>query len=174
MNKIAPVKKNGLTTVESPEINGSLILYRKCEIKSPSFSTGLILIEVLIAIAILSIATVALLGKRVEIIHEAEEIRNNRIMWMLASQKMAEIQISKDVVAGEEIYTNSGDFEQYPGFKWDVEIKKEKIIIGNKEDQNNKPKEIYRGNLTITPPNMKEEDGLHLQWYFPMPVEIKK
>lgn len=116
---------------------------------------GFTLVEVLVAIAILALTTFVLLERRLEIVREAHEIRDSRTAWLLASSKMAEIEMSKELFAGQEIYTNSGEFDEYKGFGWRCEITKEQIIIGDAKDPNNKPYEIYLVKLTVVTPLLK-------------------
>ncbi len=81
-------------------------------------SSGFTLLEVMIAVAVLSISLVALFGAQSHSLSLATEAQFNTIAAMLAQEKIAEIE------AGLLPYSNGrGDFgKKYPGYEWSLEV----------------------------------------------------
>jgi len=79
------------------------------------FSSGFILLEVLVALAILAIALVVLLGLRNRDVDLVKTTRNLTIATALARMKIVETEIEGFPELGEM----AGEFgEDYPGFRW--------------------------------------------------------
>ncbi len=93
----------------------SAILNKKTLLRS---SSGFTLLEVMIAVAVLSISLVALFGAQSHSLSLATEAQFNTIAAMLAQEKIAEIE------AGLLPYSNDrGDFgKKYPGYEWSLEV----------------------------------------------------
>jgi type II secretion system protein I len=129
---------------------------------------GFTLLEVLIALAIIGIVVILLLGRRAEILDEAAIIRDYKIAWHLAAQKMSQIELDKELFKREGTYQQSGEFEGYEGFSFTYEVTKEEVEIGTPGEPGYKPREIYRVTLTVGYPSaVREEDHIKLHAYFP-------
>ena len=82
-------------------------------------SPGFTLLEVMIAVAILSMALVAALGSQSQSVSLATEAKFTTTASFLAQSKMAELETEKS----SEIYSGSGDFgEDFPGYRWNVDV----------------------------------------------------
>ncbi|OHB69390.1 MAG: hypothetical protein A2W23_01440 [Planctomycetes bacterium RBG_16_43_13] len=128
------------------------------------------LIEVLLAVAILALVTVVLLSKKVEIMRDAGRARDYKVASLLASQKMAEIEMKKEIFGGQETFTEYGDFEGYPGFGWSYDVAKQYITIGAPPADGSQQKqyEIYLVNLYIKYPEARNEsEYMKVVSYFP-------
>ncbi len=77
--------------------------------------TGFTLLEILVALAILSISLVVLLGLRNRDVDLVNATRQMTVATALASQKMVEVRMEGFPDLGE----SAGEFgEKYPGFRW--------------------------------------------------------
>lgn len=84
----------------------------------PHRCSAFTLLEVMVAVAILSIALVTLLGNQGQSVRLADESGFYFTSSRLAREKMAEL-----IVAGESVYRNEGDFgEDAPGYFWRTDI----------------------------------------------------
>jgi general secretion pathway protein I len=80
---------------------------------------GFTLLEVMVAIAILSIALVAVYGSQSQSVSLASEAKLNTSAALLAQAKMAEIE-AENV---ENLASDSGDFgEDFPNYRWDLTV----------------------------------------------------
>jgi len=78
---------------------------------------GFTLLEVMVAVAILSITLVALLGSQSRSLSLATEAKFNTVASMLALAKLAEIESGLT-----PLESDSGTFgDDYPGFAWEIE-----------------------------------------------------
>ena len=81
---------------------------------------GFTLLEVMIAVAIISIALMAVLGSQSQGLSLAGESRFNRTAALLAQGKMAEIEAVKDQ---RDLNSDSGDFgDEFPGYTWQLSV----------------------------------------------------
>jgi general secretion pathway protein I len=79
---------------------------------------GFTLLEVMIAVSILSVSLVALFGSQSRSLSQATEAHFNNIAPMLASLKLAEVQ-SRII----PLESNEGDFEDdYSNFSWVLDV----------------------------------------------------
>lgn len=79
---------------------------------------GFTLLEVMIAVSILSVALVALFGSQSRSLSLATEAHFNNIAPMLASYKLAEIE--SQLIPLE---SDKGDFEDdFPNYSWEIEV----------------------------------------------------
>ena len=76
---------------------------------------GFTLLEVMVAIAILSIALVAVYGSQSQSISLASEAKLNTSAALLAQAKIAEIEAEN----AENLTSDSGDF---PNYRWDLSV----------------------------------------------------
>lgn len=119
-------------------------------------SSGFTLLEVMIAVAILSMALVAAVGSQSQSVSLATEAKFMTTASFLARTKMAELEAKKSA----DLFSGSGDFEDYPQYRWEAEvteptldalgdaakyIKKIVLVVGHRQsDQYNYRLEYYR------------------------------
>lgn len=98
--------------------------------RRPGGSAGFTLVEVMIALAIVALTSVVLLDRRVEVVRDAGRSRDLRTGWMLASQKIAELELDDSLWAGPGGQSH-GDFAdldpEYRRFQWEYLIQREPI-----------------------------------------------
>jgi general secretion pathway protein I len=83
-------------------------------------SPGFTLLEVMIALAVISIALMALLGSQSQGLFLANESRFNTTASLLAQGKMAEIETITD---HQDLAPDSGNFgDEFPDYAWQVSI----------------------------------------------------
>jgi len=124
---------------------------------------GFTLVEVLIAMAIISVTAVVLLDQRMGIVQGAGRARDVRTVWVLASQKMAELELDKTLWTGLG-GQNNGDFSQvgpeYELFQWQYQIAREVIDTTNPTDpkKEGEPtrRELFRLSLVVQAPSLDE------------------
>ena len=113
---------------------------------------GFTLIEVMIALSILAITAVALMGRRTQIVQDAITTRDARMVWILAAQKMAELELDTDLWKGEG-GSSRGDFfdlgPEYGDFSWEYEAVIIEVPTNDPENDEEKPKEIFHLILTV-------------------------
>ncbi len=81
--------------------------------------TGFTLIEVMVALSIISIALVSVYRLHGQTIDMLNDIKFYTAAPLLAQSKMAEI----ETLAADELGDNSGDFgDDFPGFNWQVTV----------------------------------------------------
>ena len=80
---------------------------------------GFTLLEVMIAVALISIALVTLLGSQSQSVFFANSAKFETMAALLAQSKMSEITIQ----AADSLSSDSGDFgEDYPGYAWEATV----------------------------------------------------
>ncbi|RMF93357.1 MAG: type II secretion system protein GspI [Candidatus Schekmanbacteria bacterium] len=80
---------------------------------------GFTFLEIMIALAIISIALIAALRAQSQSIRTAAEMAEKVKLLNMARMKMAEVELYGFPDTGEE----EGEFEDYPGYKWKTEVK---------------------------------------------------
>lgn len=142
--------------------------------KTRARKDGFTLIEVLIAMAIVGITAVVLLDQRMQIVQDAGRARDMRTCWILASQKMAELELDKTLWVGLGSSSN-GDFgdvdPDYGLFTWEYQILREEIETRAQTDatapkDENKKRELFRLTMTVRAPGI--EDPIILEAEFPV------
>lgn len=132
---------------------------------------GFTLIEVMLAMAILGLTAVVLLQKRVEIVRDAARAKDLRTIWVLASQKMAELELNHDLWSGAGFQSN-GDFgdvaPEYGAITWEYQIVPEPIDLSDPKDpkSDQKPRTLLR--LTLALRSSGIEEPLVLEAEFPV------
>ncbi len=132
---------------------------------------GFTLVEVMIAMAIIGITAVVLLEQRLEVVRDAARARDLRTAWILASQKIAELELDKTLWLGQGSQ-NNGDFSDvdadYGHFLWDYQIVKQQIDVSDPKDPESekKPRELLRLTLVVRSPGM--EDPIVLEAEYPI------
>lgn len=118
---------------------------------------GFTLVEVMLALAILGTCAVVILDQRVDVVREAAAARDTRSAWMLASRKMAELEIDKTLWKGTGGSSN-GDFSdlapEYAAFTWEYAAAREPVETQDPalRKPGDKPKEIFRVVLAVRAP----------------------
>ena len=93
--------------------------YRKVNSKAPGLSFGFTLLEVMVALAVMSIVLVSVYRMHSQSLTMNTAVRFYTQAPMLAQSKMAEIEALSAGVFPED----SGDFgEQFPGYAWKASI----------------------------------------------------
>jgi len=136
-------------------------------------TSGFTLVEVMIAMAIIALTAVVLLDQRMAIVRDAGRARDMRTVWILASQKMAELELDKTLWTGLGSQSN-GDFgdvnPDYTPIQWEYQIVRESVEIPDPtasaaENANDKKKrELYRLTLTVRSPG--NDDPILLEGEF--------
>src|SRR5258708_29538120 len=87
--------------------------------------------------AIIGITAVVLLDQRIVIVRDAARARDKRTAWVLAAQKMAELELDKTLWFGLG-GSNNGDFSEvdpeYGVFAWEDQIVREEIVTADPQD----------------------------------------
>lgn len=133
---------------------------------------GFTLVEVVVALAIISIALIVLLERRTAVIKEASQIKNQRTLWVLAAKKMAEIELDKTLFAGDGGNGDSGVFEEDEHVSFQYTIEKREEATNDPEKKDEKPKELFFVQLIVKNEIIGEEEGqITLSAYFPKTEE---
>jgi general secretion pathway protein I len=112
---------------------------------------GFTLLEVMIAMAILSITLVAVFQSQSQSISMAGSSRFLTTASLLAQSRMAEIDAAADP---REVKTGNGDFgEDFPDYRWQVEIGDTEIEV------------LKKISLTVTNSRMAVRNGYRLILY---------
>jgi type II secretory pathway pseudopilin PulG len=115
----------------------------------------------MIAMAIIGITAVVLLDQRLEVVRDAARARDLRTAWVLASQKMAEMELDRTLWTGLGSQSN-GDFSEVDpeaaAFLWEYQIVREPIDISDPKDpkSDQKPRELLRLTLSVRAPGIEE------------------
>ncbi len=89
------------------------------ELHTVRHNTGFTLLEVMVALSIISIALVSVYKLHTQTIDMFNDIKFYTSAPLLAQSKMAEI----EVMDADELSDNSGDFgDDFPGFNWQMTI----------------------------------------------------
>jgi hypothetical protein len=126
----------------------------------------------MIAMAIIALTAVVLLDQRMLIVRDAGRARDMRTVWILASQKMSELELDKTLWTGLGSQSN-GDFgdvdPDYAPFQWEYQIVREAVEISdpaapaaNPNDQ--KKRELFRLTLSVRTPS--SDDPIVLEGEF--------
>jgi hypothetical protein len=128
---------------------------------------------VLIAMAIIGVTAVVLLDQRIAVVQDAARARDKRTCWVLAAQKLAELELDKTLWTGRGS-SNNGDFldvdREYAAFTWEYEIIREVIETGDpsqpaQQQDDSKKKEVFRLTLGVRAPGM--DDPIVFEAEFP-------
>jgi len=133
---------------------------------SCSSRKGFTLLEVLVAVAILSIVSTSLLMIRNNSVSQAAEAYNLRRAVMLAAHKMREIEMSEDIMSAQ----GAGDFPGHPGLEWHVEVMETSLDKGSGALSEVPVNEIR---LTITYPSTDGEKEFQYVSIVPPVIELE-
>ena len=138
----------------------------------PGSRQGFTLVEILMALVILASTAVVLLGRRVDVVRDAARAKDQRALYVLASQKMAELELDVNLRAGPG-GSSHGDFgetdPEYAGYTWEYALVRERIELtepGELADPTRKPVELFRLTLGLVSPNL--EEPLVIEAYLPI------
>jgi hypothetical protein len=116
----------------------------------------------MIALAILGTSAVVLLERRTEIVREAGRSKERRALYVLATRKMAELELDKRLWAAGG-GSASGDFgeddPEHAGFLWEAMIVRQPVDLsepGRLAEPGKKPKEIFRLTVLLRTPSLEE------------------
>lgn len=127
--------------------------------KTRGLERGFTLVEVMIALAIVALTVVFLLGKRVDVVREAARSRDVRTVWLLASQKIAELELDPTVWQGPGTQSN-GDFGEmdpsYAAYAWDYTVSREIVPTNDPAKLDEKPSEIFRLAFQVNGPEFAD------------------
>ena len=130
---------------------------------------GFTLAEVMVALAIIALASVMLLSQRLDLVREAQHSRDVRTAWILAAQKVAELELDPKLWVGEG-GAGAGDFgepdPEYRHFTWEFQIEREEVPTNDSNDPDEKPREIFRLRLAVNGPAL--EEPIRLEAFFPI------
>jgi prepilin-type N-terminal cleavage/methylation domain-containing protein len=134
---------------------------RSCLKTKARSQDGFTLVEVMIALAIIGVTAVVLLNQRLEVVRDAGRARDLRTVWVLASQKLAELELDKSLWLGQGSQSN-GDFREvdadYRDFYWEYQIVRIPIDLSDPKDlkSDKKPRELLRLTLGVKAPAIEE------------------
>lgn len=122
----------------------------------PGGAAGFTLVEVMIALAIVALTSMVLLDRRVEVVRDAGRSRDLRTSWMLASQKMAELELDDSLWAGPGGQSH-GDFAdldpEYRRFQWEYLIQRQPIDCSESDAEPGvglvQPRELMKLTLAV-------------------------
>lgn len=118
----------------------------------PGSRSGFTLIEIMIALAIVSVVSLVLLDQRVRVVQDAQKIRDQRLAWTLAAWKMSALELDEELLAGMD-KTDAGTFEDYSedyvGYVWEYEAKREKLPTNDETDPYDLGREVFRIELRV-------------------------
>ncbi len=130
---------------------------------------GFTLAEVMVALAIVALASVLLLSQRVDLVREASRSRDVRTAWILAAQKVAELELDPRLWVGDG-GQGGGDFgeldPEFQPFTWEFLVVREEVPTNDPQNPDDKPKEIFRLTLAVNGPSL--EEPIRLEAYFPI------
>ncbi len=137
--------------------------------KTARCDAGFTLLEVAVSLVIISLVVVVLLGRRLEVVQEASWSRETRTAAMLAGQKMGELELDPVLWTGEG-GAMEGNFEDvdpdYASYTWEYAAARERLAVGDPEDNPPTIKELFRMNLRVRSPGL--EDPVEVEAYLPI------
>jgi len=161
---------------------------------------GFSLIELLVAITLISLIVVGGIYSQKNSIRQVGEARDTRVLRYLASYQIGLLRFGYDPSGKEyEIGDDGGDFsdlgDRYADYTWSSVI--EEVVAAGPVDENGdvpslfgdeddedeydsgdeeekgEAVHVYRITLTIIPPNGSEEDGMKIVTFKPVPPEAE-
>jgi hypothetical protein len=123
----------------------------------------------MVALAIVALASVMLLSQRVDLVREAQNTRDVRTAWILAAQKVAELELDPKLWMAEG-GGGSGDFggldPAFQHFVYEFMIQREEVPTNDPANPAEKPKEIFRLRFMVNAPAL--EKPVVLEAFFPI------
>jgi len=141
--------------------------------KSNNKQSGLTLVEIMVAVTIISLAVAVILVNINRDFDSAIDSHNLRIVKMLATKKMEDVLLfynSEDQSGGMDA---SGDFseEGYPQFSWSVEEEELNLTTEEEIQDGEEDRIVYKVTLTVT---YKKKDGTDAEYRLSAVVEPKE
>jgi hypothetical protein len=118
----------------------------------------------MIALAIVSLTAVILLDRRLEVVRDAGRSRDLRTAWMLASQKIAELELDPSLWTGTGGQSH-GDFAEidpdYSRFRWDYLVQREPVDVeerrpGREPAAPGRPRELMKLTFAVRADTLEE------------------
>jgi hypothetical protein len=127
----------------------------------------------MIALAIVALTAAVLLDRRVDVVRDTARARELRSAWMLASQKIAELELEPGLWEGVGGQSH-GDFGEldpsYSGFQWEYLIERHPVEadepVPGAVPGPPKPRELMKLTLGVKAPGL--DDPVVLQALFPI------
>ncbi len=125
----------------------------------------------MIALAIIGLTAVVILDQRLEVVRDAGRARDLRTAWVLASQKLAELELDRSLWT-ELGSQGNGDFgdvsPDYGAYTWEYRIAREQFDLFDPANpkSDKKPRELYRLSLMVKAPSV--DDPILLEGEFPL------
>ena len=111
------------------------------------------------ALAILATVIVVLLERRSTVVRDAARSRDIRTAWMLAAQKLGELELDPELWVGEG-GTSNGTFddvdEMYGEYVWEYEAYREEINTSESWETAPTLREIFRLRVQVSGPGFDE------------------
>lgn len=121
--------------------------------RTPSARAAFTLVEVMVALAILSVAILTMIVVRNNSVLEAQEAKQATLITRLAQAKMGQIEVEPLDERGE-----TGSFEEHPEIRWQKDVALEVLETSQSTSSNQKPMELYKVTLTLTYPKGSAEE----------------
>jgi hypothetical protein len=127
----------------------------------------------MIALAIVALTAAVLLDRRVDVVRDTARARELRSAWMLASQKIAEMELEPGLWegVGGQSHGDFGEFDpSYSGFQWEYLIERHPVEaddpVPGAVQGPPKPRELMKLTLGVKAPGL--DDPVILQALFPI------
>lgn len=125
----------------------------------------------MIALAIIGVTAVVILNQRLEVVRDAGRARDLRTAWVLASQKVAELELDRALWTELGSQSN-GDFASldaaYAPYTWEYQITRAQFDLfdPNEPKSDKKPRELYHLLMVVRAPSV--EEPILLEAEFPL------
>jgi prepilin-type N-terminal cleavage/methylation domain-containing protein len=112
-------------------------------------AAGFTLIEVLVAIMIVAAVSIVLIYRRIDVVRDAAQVRNERVAWTLAALKLGDLSLDPSSI----LESDGGNFEEdapdYSEFQWSYESQLEPVAIDDAPVPDEAPRMLRRVTLKI-------------------------
>ena len=137
-------------------------------------SSGFTLVEIMIAMAIIGVVAVVLLDRRVKAVQDATKTKDQRLAWTLAAWKMSALELDDKLLMSQASTSDAGTFEDYAedyvGYTWEYEAKREEVKVYDEREIVEKPREVWRVRLIVKRPE-DPEPLVAIEGMFPIKEE---
>lgn len=132
--------------------------------RAPGSRGAFTLVEVMVALAILSVAILTMIVIRNNSVSEAHSAKEVTLVTRLAQAKMGQLDVEPIDERGD-----GGTFENHEEIRWQKEVSLEVLEASGANSSNQKPMELYKVTLTITYPK-----GAAVETYVIVTYRLKK
>lgn len=141
--------------------------------KNNNKQSGLTLVEIMVAVTIISLAVSVILININRDFDSAIDSHNLRIVKMLATEKMEDVLLFYNEADPTETMDASGDFSEkgYPQFKWTVEEEELNLTTDEEIQDGEEDRIVYKITLTVT---YKKKDATDAEYRLSTIVEPKE